>query len=368
MRVNMFQKGTVVIRRWLALIIGGFAFMNFSLGAAAQAPLSVPPSATIAATPYRINAGDELEVLVRGDERLQRDVLVLPDGTFAFPLVGQVNAAGRLPTEIERVITAGLQPQYKGPVPQVTVSVKKPSGYQFSVIGKVHSPGTFTPGRYVNALEALAVGPSEFANTGSARVIRKAGDRLYVVPVTSRTRCAATPRASARPTSRALRAAILWLFPDERLFDNLRFGGASGADQVRHRRPQRHRQIQTQSPAHRPMSIWKRAPAMGPIPICVSATTLAPASAVSAHAVHTRVSARTTTVLSAFGQETFYTNHYSSGLSLDLNARHSARVSEKLQIFGDADFAYDKGGQLDDEFPSLLMFRSRLDRCNRLSF
>jgi polysaccharide export outer membrane protein len=96
-----------------------------------------------------------------------------------------VKAAGRLPTEIERVITAGLQPQYKGPVPQVTVSVKKPSGYQFSVIGKVHSPGTFTPGRYVNALEALAIagGPSEFANMGSARVIRKAGDRLYVVPV-----------------------------------------------------------------------------------------------------------------------------------------------------------------------------------------
>jgi hypothetical protein len=67
----------------------------------------------------------------------------------------------------------------------------------------------------------------------------------------------------------------------------------------------------------------------------------------SANAVHTRVSARTTTVLSAFGQETFYTNHYSSGLSLDLSARHSARVTEKLQLFGDVDFAYDKGGQLD---------------------
>ena len=94
-------------------------------------------------------------------------VLVLPDGTFAFPLVGQVTAIGRLPSEIERLITVGLQPQYKGPVPQVTVSVKKPSGYQFSVIGKVRSPGTFTPGRYVNALEALAIagGPSEFANT-----------------------------------------------------------------------------------------------------------------------------------------------------------------------------------------------------------
>jgi polysaccharide export outer membrane protein len=111
--------------------------------------------------------------------------LVLPDGTFAFPLVGQVQAAGRLPGEIERIITVGLQPQYKGPVPQVTVSVKRAAGYQFSVVGKVRSPGTFTPGRYVNALEALAIagGPSEFANLGGAKIIRKSGTQLYVVPV-----------------------------------------------------------------------------------------------------------------------------------------------------------------------------------------
>src|SRR6476660_2830126 len=156
-----------------------------SVPAAAQAPLSVPPSATVAATPYRINPGDQLQILVWGDERLQRSVLVLPDATFAFPLVGQVNAAGHLPSEIERAITVGLQPQYKGPVPQVTVTIEKASGYQFSVIGKVRSPGTFTPGRYVNALEALAIagGPSEFANTNALRLIRKAGDRIFVISV-----------------------------------------------------------------------------------------------------------------------------------------------------------------------------------------
>jgi polysaccharide export outer membrane protein len=165
------------------MLIG--TLVGFSVQAVAQGPLAVPPSATVGATPYRINPGDELEILVWGDERLQRSVLVLPDGTFAFPLVGQVNAAGRLPSDLERVITAGLQPQYKGPVPQVTVSVKKASGYQFSVVGKVRNPGTFTPGRYVNALEALAIagGPAEFANTGGARVIRKAGDRLFFVPL-----------------------------------------------------------------------------------------------------------------------------------------------------------------------------------------
>lgn len=176
-----FRKGLLVIRRCMAFIFGALAVLAFSFPAAAQAPRP----ANSAGSAYRINPGDELEILVWGDERLQRSVLVLPDGTFAFPLVGQVQAMGRLPAELERVITAGLQPQYRGPVPQVTVSVKKPSGYQFSVIGKVGSPGTFTPGRYVNALEALAIagGPSAFANMGSAKIIRKAGDRLFVVPV-----------------------------------------------------------------------------------------------------------------------------------------------------------------------------------------
>jgi polysaccharide biosynthesis/export protein len=179
------QKGTNVIERWLAPIAAGLALICLSGAAVAQQRPEASPSATAAASPYRINPGDELEILVWGDERLQRSVLVLPDGSFAFPLVGQVNAAGRLPAEVERGITIGLRPQYRGQVPQVTVSVKKASGYQFSVLGKVRSPGTFTPGRYVNALEALAIagGPSEFANTGAARVLRKAGDRLYVVPV-----------------------------------------------------------------------------------------------------------------------------------------------------------------------------------------
>jgi polysaccharide export outer membrane protein len=174
-----------VIGRLITLICYGCALLGFSMGAAAQVQVSMPPSVAASAVPYRINPGDELEILVWGDERLQRTVLVLPDGTFAFPLVGQVNAAGRLPSEIEKMIVTGLQPQYRGPVPQVTVSVKKASGYQFSVVGKVRNPGTFTPGRYVNALEALAIagGPSEFANTGSARVIRKVGNQMVVLPL-----------------------------------------------------------------------------------------------------------------------------------------------------------------------------------------
>jgi polysaccharide export outer membrane protein len=134
---------------------------------------------------YRVSPGDDLEIMVWGDERLQRVVRVLPDGTFGFPLVGQVMAAGLLPSDIQRIITAGLRPQYKDVVPQVTVIVKNPGGYQFSVIGKVKSPGTFTPGRYVNALEAIGIagGPTEFAQVSRIKIVRKVGQQLQTIPV-----------------------------------------------------------------------------------------------------------------------------------------------------------------------------------------
>jgi polysaccharide export outer membrane protein len=165
----------------LFALLSALVAVGLSAPASAQ-PAGRPASAGVA---YRVNPGDELEVLVWGDERLQRNVRVLPDGTFAFPLVGQVVAAGRLPSELERIITAGLQPQYRGQVPQVTVSVKNPAGFQFSVIGKVKGPGTFTPGRYVNALEALSIagGASEFADLGNVRIIRKSGDELLTIRV-----------------------------------------------------------------------------------------------------------------------------------------------------------------------------------------
>ncbi len=148
----------------------------------------VPQQASAQTVPgpaYRINPGDDLEISVWGDDRLQRVVRVLPDGTFGFPLIGTVMAAGQLPSDIQRIITAGLRPQYKDVVPQVTVLIKNPGGYQFSVIGKVKSPGTFTPGRYVNALEAigLAGGPTEFAQTNRIRIIRKVGFGLQTIPL-----------------------------------------------------------------------------------------------------------------------------------------------------------------------------------------
>ena len=135
--------------------------------------------------PYRINPGDELEVYVWGEERLQRVIRVLPDGTFSFPLAGRIDALNKLPSDLESVISKGLETQYRGQVPQVTVSVRNPSGLQVSVIGKVRAPGSFTPGKYINVLEAIGIagGPTEFADVSNVTILRKQGDRLVPLKV-----------------------------------------------------------------------------------------------------------------------------------------------------------------------------------------
>jgi polysaccharide biosynthesis/export protein len=133
---------------------------------------------------YRVNPGDELEIHVWREEQLQRVVKILPDGTFSFPLVGLVKASGKTSVDIEKELTAGLVSQYfDGKVPNVTVSVRNPSGLQFSVIGKVKATGTFTPGRYVTLLEALsfAGGADEFANLDNIVVVRKTAEGLTMI-------------------------------------------------------------------------------------------------------------------------------------------------------------------------------------------
>jgi len=172
-------------RCWL---VGAIAILVSSAASAQIA--SVAGSSFVAATnaamsQYRVNPDDDLEINVWGEQRLQRDVHVLPDGTFNFPLVGQVLAQGRLTRDIEAAVTEGLRSQYRGEVPQVTVSVKKPSGLSFSVMGKVHSAGTFAPGRFVNVLEAisLAGGPNEFANLNNVMILRKTSDGLQPIHV-----------------------------------------------------------------------------------------------------------------------------------------------------------------------------------------
>ena len=70
---------------------------------------------------------------------------------------------------------------------------------------------------------------------------------------------------------------------------------------------------------------------------------------ISLHGVHSRVSARSTTLLSVYAEDVSYTNHHGSQQSANLYGRHDAAVSEHARLFIDANATYQEGGQLDTQ-------------------
>lgn len=130
---------------------------------------------------YRISAEDVLEISVWKEPDLQREVIVRPDGGISFPLVGDIEAAGRTPAQLEKAITDSLDRFIPDAV--VTVSVVELRGLRIYVSGKVRNPGQFLVGRYVDVLQAitLAGGLTPFANESGIQVIRRtdAGEQIF---------------------------------------------------------------------------------------------------------------------------------------------------------------------------------------------
>ena len=67
---------------------------------------------------------------------------------------------------------------------------------------------------------------------------------------------------------------------------------------------------------------------------------------ISLHAVHSRVSNRSTTLLSAYAENDSYTNGISSQQAVNVTARHDTAVSEHARLFIDGHASYQEGGQL----------------------
>ena len=130
-----------------------------------------------------MNIGDELDIFVWGEERMQRAVRIQPDGTFAFPLAGTVQAAGRGVSEIAADIRERISVNYREAPPDVTVSVRDAIQMRFYVVGKVRAPGSFTSGTPVNILQALSLagGPADFADIKNAVLLRQRADGTQLV-------------------------------------------------------------------------------------------------------------------------------------------------------------------------------------------
>ena len=131
---------------------------------------------------YKIQPGDILEISVWKEEDLLKQVLVRPDGGMSFPLVGNVQAAGRSVVELQSLVTEKLAKYIPDPV--VTVSTQQLSGNKIFVIGKVARPGEIVANQYMDVVQALSVagGMTPYAAANKIKILRRSNGKLTAIP------------------------------------------------------------------------------------------------------------------------------------------------------------------------------------------
>lgn len=146
----------------------------------AEAQGDKPAEAVAAGQGYLIGPGDVLGIEVWKDPGLTRTVVVLPDGRIVFPLIGELNAAGRSVQSLRDEIIERLKVYVPDTV--LTLEVKQVASLYVYVLGRVNNPGRQQLSSNVNVLQALATagGLNPFAKRGQIRIFRQEGGKASV--------------------------------------------------------------------------------------------------------------------------------------------------------------------------------------------
>ena len=110
---------------------------------------------------YIVGPQDRLAIVVVDEPTLTKTVTVGTDGTFDYPYIGQVKAAGLNVRAIQTDITTRLKEKYLRN-PQVSIEVESYRSQVVYVWGQVKVPGAVMLMGNINLTEALAKAGSGF--------------------------------------------------------------------------------------------------------------------------------------------------------------------------------------------------------------
>jgi len=128
--------------------------------------------------PYRLHAGDVLQITVAGHPELtfdsQNSIQIRPDGKFSYPYASAIVAEGRTVEEVTDSLVAALEDYLLQP--NVAVNVIRYHARQIYVLGEVGKPGAYSlpQDRPVGVREAIALaeGLTPSASREAARLFR----------------------------------------------------------------------------------------------------------------------------------------------------------------------------------------------------
>jgi polysaccharide export outer membrane protein len=138
-------------------------------------PDSVPLASASDTTEYLIGPGDTLQVFVWGQPDLSVTVPVRPDGRVSTPLIDDLVAVGKTPTQLAVEMQAALSEYIRSP--EVNVIVQDfvgTFGSQIRVLGQVVEPGTIPYRERMTLLDVMIEvgGLTKFAAGNRSRLVR----------------------------------------------------------------------------------------------------------------------------------------------------------------------------------------------------
>lgn len=122
---------------------------------------------------YVIAPHDVFNVSVFGQPDVSGKFTVDADGSFSFPLLGRVNAAGLSPHALEEQIRTGLTGRFFRN-PQVSVSMEQYRSQHVNVVGAVRQAGSYPLMDDMTVMDALARAGSTTDHAGPVAVITRA--------------------------------------------------------------------------------------------------------------------------------------------------------------------------------------------------
>lgn len=127
----------------------------------------------VPADSFVIGTGDVLAIDVWKETEMSRVVPVRSDGRISLPLIGELQAGGQTPKQLEKEIATKLKDYISEP--EVTVIVQEIKSQKFNVLGMVMRPGSYTLTKPMTVMDAIAMagGLRDFAKQKDIYVLRR---------------------------------------------------------------------------------------------------------------------------------------------------------------------------------------------------
>jgi polysaccharide biosynthesis/export protein len=157
-------------------IVVAVVFLLHLAGCASRYPVATTEARAVAETPmYVIGSGDSVNIFVWRNPELSATTTVRPDGRITTPLIEDVQASGKTPTQLARDMEKELATYIKNPVVTVMVGgFKGPFDQQIRVVGQAAQPQAlpFMDGMTVLDVMIAVGGVTQYAAGNRATIVR----------------------------------------------------------------------------------------------------------------------------------------------------------------------------------------------------